>query len=270
MQRIAFAAGVRNGFERDDTGSNSINNDSSSSSTIHAPKIIYSSRTHSQLSKVIDELRSTSYRPSMAILGSRTQLCVNPEVRRTSNNGSNTTAMKHGCQQKTAARACEYKENLQSFTSLHPQLRTACLDIEDLVEIGTEHKMCPYFYQQEQRNNSDCELLLTPYNYIIDSNIRKRLNLSLNNAIVILDEGERNKQQQPLLSQLMPLLLLLLDVMLIFGSLLLLLLSCYLQPTTLSLLLLILRRLISLLLFVLLLSRSSSTASNLPLRTAMY
>jgi hypothetical protein len=37
------------------------------------PTIIYSSRTHSQLAQVMGELRTTSYRPSTAVLSSRNQ-----------------------------------------------------------------------------------------------------------------------------------------------------------------------------------------------------
>ena len=35
------------------------------------PVIIYASRTHSQLAQVIRELKNTTYRPRMAVLGSR-------------------------------------------------------------------------------------------------------------------------------------------------------------------------------------------------------
>lgn len=45
------------------------------------PKIIYASRTHSQLSQAMNELKNTSYNHVKAvILGSRDQLCINPEV----------------------------------------------------------------------------------------------------------------------------------------------------------------------------------------------
>ncbi|KAK8963243.1 hypothetical protein KSP40_PGU003155 [Platanthera guangdongensis] len=45
------------------------------------PVIIYSSRTHSQLKQVIQELRATNYRPRMGILGSREQMCIHDDVR---------------------------------------------------------------------------------------------------------------------------------------------------------------------------------------------
>lgn len=44
------------------------------------PRIIYSSRTHSQLKQVIHELRNTSYSPRVAVLGSREHLCVNEKI----------------------------------------------------------------------------------------------------------------------------------------------------------------------------------------------
>jgi Rad3-related DNA helicase len=45
------------------------------------PLIIYASRTHSQLAQVIRELKSTKYRPRMAVIGSRQQMCVHKDVR---------------------------------------------------------------------------------------------------------------------------------------------------------------------------------------------
>jgi Rad3-related DNA helicase len=44
------------------------------------PKIIYCSRTHSQVAQMISSLRKTPYRPRMAILGSRQHLCIHKQV----------------------------------------------------------------------------------------------------------------------------------------------------------------------------------------------
>ncbi len=43
-------------------------------------KIIYASRTHSQLKQVIKELKNTKYKPKVAILGSREHLCVHDKI----------------------------------------------------------------------------------------------------------------------------------------------------------------------------------------------
>eukprot|EP01052_Picozoa_sp_SAG31_P018410 SAG31_NODE_1302_length_8900_cov_4.460857_8_plen_155_part_01 len=63
-----------------------------------ACKIIYASRTHSQLQQVVRELklatRGGKYSPSICVLGSRDQTCVHPEVRKM-----------RGAQQKNACAA---------------------------------------------------------------------------------------------------------------------------------------------------------------------
>jgi len=44
----------------------------------HDPKIIICSRTHSQLTQIIKELKTTNYTPKTAVLASRSNLCINP------------------------------------------------------------------------------------------------------------------------------------------------------------------------------------------------
>lgn len=46
-----------------------------------SPKIVYGTRTHSQVKTVIRELERTAYRPSMTFLGSRERMCLNPVAR---------------------------------------------------------------------------------------------------------------------------------------------------------------------------------------------
>lgn len=41
------------------------------------PKVIYCSRTHSQVAQMVASLKKTPYRPRMTILGSRDRLCIN-------------------------------------------------------------------------------------------------------------------------------------------------------------------------------------------------
>jgi len=44
-------------------------------------QIIYVSRTHSQLSQAISELKKTIYQPSIGVLASRDKLCVNSRLK---------------------------------------------------------------------------------------------------------------------------------------------------------------------------------------------
>ena len=44
-------------------------------------KIFYTSRTHSQVAQMVASLRKTSYRPRMAVLGSRAKLCIHEDLK---------------------------------------------------------------------------------------------------------------------------------------------------------------------------------------------
>lgn len=44
------------------------------------PRIIYCSRTHSQVAQMVASLRKTPYRPKMAVLGSRERLCIHKKI----------------------------------------------------------------------------------------------------------------------------------------------------------------------------------------------
>lgn len=49
--------------------------------TLYSRKVVYASRTHSQLNQVMLELKKTAYRHvKVGVLGSRDQLCIHPKV----------------------------------------------------------------------------------------------------------------------------------------------------------------------------------------------
>ena len=52
----------------------------SGSSDKNMPRIIYASRTHSQLSQVQEELKGCAYKPRVVLQASRDQLCINDKV----------------------------------------------------------------------------------------------------------------------------------------------------------------------------------------------
>lgn len=61
------------------------------------------------------------------------------------------------------------------------------MDIEDLYKLGSDLKACPYFSSRMSLYVAD--IVILPYNSIIDVNVRKGLNLSLKNKILIFDEA---------------------------------------------------------------------------------
>ncbi|XP_047708834.1 regulator of telomere elongation helicase 1 isoform X1 [Prionailurus viverrinus] len=146
------------------------------------PKIIYASRTHSQLTQVISELRSTSYRPRVCVLGSREQLCIHPEVKKQESNHMQI----HLCRKKVASRSCHFYNNVEE-KSLEQELTTSVLDIEDLVKSGNKHKLCPYYLSRSLKRRAD--LIFVPYNYLLDAKSRRAHSIDLKGTVVIFDEA---------------------------------------------------------------------------------
>ncbi len=60
-------------------------------------------------------------------------------------------------------------------------------DLEELIEYGKENVACPYYLTRELQKAA--ELILMPYNYIIDPAVRNSLGISLEKAVIIIDEA---------------------------------------------------------------------------------
>ncbi|PNJ05680.1 RTEL1 isoform 1, partial [Pongo abelii] len=146
------------------------------------PKIIYASRTHSQLTQVINELRNTSYRPKVCVLGSREQLCIHPEVKKQESNHIQI----HLCRKKVASRSCHFYNNVEE-KSLEQELASPILDIEDLVKSGSKHRVCPYYLSRNLKQQAD--IIFMPYNYLLDAKSRRAHNIDLKGTVVIFDEA---------------------------------------------------------------------------------
>ncbi|RUP44247.1 LOW QUALITY PROTEIN: hypothetical protein BC936DRAFT_149718 [Jimgerdemannia flammicorona] len=148
---------------------------------IDAPKIIYASRTHSQLAQTVSELKNTAYKPKICVLGSREHLCIHPEVKVASN--SSQAAL---CRQKVSKKACEFHKRVNDVKA-EPKFENEIMDIEDIVKFGFQHQACPYYLTRENQQRAD--IIFLPYNYLIDANARKSQNIDLKNCIIIFDEA---------------------------------------------------------------------------------
>ncbi|XP_054433526.1 regulator of telomere elongation helicase 1 [Pteronotus mesoamericanus] len=146
------------------------------------PKIIYASRTHSQLTQVISELRNTSYRPRVCVLGSREQLCIHPEVKKQESNHMQI----HLCRKKVASRSCHFYNNVEE-KSLAQDLAAPILDIEDLVRSGNKLRLCPYYLARSLKQQAD--VIFMPYNYLLDAKSRRAHGIDLKGTVVIFDEA---------------------------------------------------------------------------------
>eukprot|EP00178_Gracilaria_changii_P009709 TRINITY_DN281_c0_g1_i1.p1 TRINITY_DN281_c0_g1~~TRINITY_DN281_c0_g1_i1.p1 ORF type:complete len:1089 (-),score=141.80 TRINITY_DN281_c0_g1_i1:4326-7592(-) len=157
-----------------------------------APRIIYASRTHSQLAQAIKELKQTVYKPSMSILASRDQFCVHPIS--DSLSGPRLNSM---CRRITQKRQCRFHipiastrpyEN-QSEQLVSKMQQAGVMDIEELREFGKSQCACPWFLSRAAAQEEGCEILFIPYNYLLDKTIRSTLEIDWSNDIVIIDEA---------------------------------------------------------------------------------
>uniref|UniRef100_A0A8C9TTG6 Regulator of telomere elongation helicase 1 n=1 Tax=Scleropages formosus TaxID=113540 RepID=A0A8C9TTG6_SCLFO len=143
------------------------------------PKIIYASRTHSQLTQVINELKNTTYRPKVCVLGSREQLCINPEVMRQESNHVKVISCIQCFTQSSPAHT-ERK-------STDKELVNSILDVEDLVKAGNKNRVCPYYLSRSLKQQAD--IIFMPYNYLLDPKSRRAHNIELKGTVVIFDEA---------------------------------------------------------------------------------
>uniref|UniRef100_A0ACD5VFI4 Uncharacterized protein n=1 Tax=Avena sativa TaxID=4498 RepID=A0ACD5VFI4_AVESA len=147
------------------------------------PVIIYASRTHSQLRQVIKELKATSYRPKMAVLGSREQMCIHEEVSKLRGKAQN-----NGCHFLCKKRRCRHNNIVTEYMKSNNDLGNEPFDIEDLVNIGRTKGPCPYYISRELSKSVD--ILFAPYNYLIDPGNRRSLTgIPWDNAVLIFDEA---------------------------------------------------------------------------------
>ncbi|CAL0325992.1 unnamed protein product [Lupinus luteus] len=172
-------------------------------------KVYFCSRTHSQLSQFIKELRKTVFASAMDVvsLGSRKNLCINHEVIAL----GNSTRVNERClelQQKKKNKASKIK-NLKVGAGVHrtkassgcPMLRKRSLqrefrieasqrgplDIEDLASLGRTLGTCPYYGSRSMVLKAD--LVVLPYQSLLSKSSREALGLNLKSNIVIIDEA---------------------------------------------------------------------------------
>ena len=78
-------------------------------------RVVYASRTHSQLAQVIQEFRNSPYKHvSSVILASREQLCINEQL-------ASASDKNQMCRAKIKTRSCEYYNNIEKVSKMHVQ-----------------------------------------------------------------------------------------------------------------------------------------------------
>lgn len=156
----------------------------------YGPKIIYASRTHSQISQFVGEIKKTVYcKEKVVTLGSRKNMCINSKVSRL----SSLPQINDECLdlQKKKEHSCEFKrsgeEETQIMDSFAIHLQASIKDIEEIVEMGQKMHTCPYYGSRAAVTDSD--VICLPYNLLLQKSSREACQISLKNSIVIIDEA---------------------------------------------------------------------------------
>ncbi|KAL1551550.1 RNA helicase [Salvia divinorum] len=171
-------------------------------------KIYFCSRTHSQLSQFMKELRKTKFGSELKVvcLGSRKNLCINEEVLKLG--GSNRINEKCSMLQKNKKNEASKMKKLSSGKRVRvnksssgcPMLRRKkieefaseviqmeALDIEDLVHIGRDIGGCPYYGSRKMLPAAD--LVVLPYQSLLSKSSRESLGLNLKDSVIMIDEA---------------------------------------------------------------------------------
>ena len=150
-------------------------------------QIIICSRTHSQLAQLLGELRKVgalSKDLSVVTVGSRQQLCVNPAVQQRARNGSHLTDLcRHLCDR---GGGCSYKKNSERVTDL---VLSNVFDVEETCENAkvTNIEGCAYFGVRKAIPSAD--VLLVPYNLIVNEEMRQSTGVSVEGNVLVIDEA---------------------------------------------------------------------------------
>ncbi|KAG0454641.1 hypothetical protein HPP92_023623 [Vanilla planifolia] len=170
-----------------------------------SPKIYFTSRTHSQLSQFVKEFKKTSFASeiNLVCLGSRKNLCINPEVLKLGNvnrinerclelqRGHKNSRLKNHSRRAQGSKrsgGCPmlgkysrrklFKETLEEL---------GALDIEDLFKLGSKTGSCPYYGTRDIVGAA--HLVVLPYQSLLQKFSRESLGINLENNIVIIDEA---------------------------------------------------------------------------------
>ncbi|XP_076290500.1 ATP-dependent DNA helicase DDX11 isoform X2 [Lasioglossum baleicum] len=162
-------------------------------------KIFFCSRTHSQLSQFIGELKKSPYSKTVSVvtLASRQSYCINKNIRRLKQLNlmnehclqlqKKKTTMKDekDLKRKKVMTSCPFLPGNQDL--LIGETITQIQDVEEITEKGEAIKTCAYYASRKAIPH--CQLILIPYNSVLHKNTRISSGIKLKGNVLIIDEA---------------------------------------------------------------------------------
>ncbi len=186
-------------------------------------QVIYASRTHSQTSQFVNEIKKTAFAAGIrcVTLGSRKSLCVNPSVVREGRSDasisdacldlqqqkgskSKTTTLDQrvgstrttkskdgstlkGVKIKTKGKGCPWLSSQERQKAFRDLTLSEVQDIEELAQLGRDICACPYYGVRKAVEIA--QLIVMPYAVLLQESSRQSMGVELKGRVVIVDEA---------------------------------------------------------------------------------
>ncbi len=149
-------------------------------------RIIYATRTHEQVRQVLWEVeainRGTRESFSAVHLASRLHLCLHERCQ-----GLSALDAAEACRLLAETGRCPYRREFEVPADL-----PSVLSNQGLRTLGRARRLCPYFLAR--RVADACTVIVAPYQYIFQEDIRMRVNLELSGRVLVFDEAHNADQ----------------------------------------------------------------------------
>ncbi|MFX1451436.1 MAG: helicase C-terminal domain-containing protein [Promethearchaeota archaeon] len=154
--------------------------------------LIYCTRTHSQMERVLEELNRIRQVKKWKITGvslqGRTEMCINPQIQLAS---LDTADAMNLCSTLRKNDNCPWFENLKNSSILIEKLQGFPISASQMMKIGNKFNICPYFLARTLIKQA--HVVVATYLYIIHPAIRqiflKDIEVPLEDCIIMFDES---------------------------------------------------------------------------------
>lgn len=158
-------------------------------------QIFICTRTHSQISQIISEIKKiqshlndkykSPFNFSISFLASRKHLCINNRINFPN---CSISSLNSRCKEMNEDKGTRCRFHLlENEKLLSEDTLNKVFDIEEIVNLSKEVSACPFYGLKRAILQSD--IILLPYNNLLNKEIRSSLNIDIKDKIIFFDEA---------------------------------------------------------------------------------